>query len=282
MYGVYGERCLPERVLELEGWRCSTPVRAGNRAIRQLQLDMYGNLLDAAYMWHIHKGDIDTTEWHFMCSVVDQAVECWQEADYGIWELRSKPRHYVHSKVMVWVALDRGIRLADDHGLSCDHVAQWRATRDAVRRDIETFGVDPFRGHFVQHYDTSDVDASLLKLPLVGFIDANDERMRLTTDVIMQTLSVEQRGLLHRYRGAVDDEGVFLLCTCWLVEVLTLQNRLREAQNLFDAVLCAGNDLGLYAEEYVVERNELLGNFPQAYTHLGLISAAQRLRSALG
>jgi GH15 family glucan-1,4-alpha-glucosidase len=203
--------------------------------------------------------------------------------DSGIWELRDRPRHYVHSKVMIWVALDRGIRLVEDAGLSGEHseVDDWRRARDELRRVIDERGVRD--GHYVMHYDSDDVDASLLKLPLVDYVDADDPRMVATVDAILRDLAVPPAGLLRRFRGDRSGgsshgvEGVFLLCSFWLVEVLALQGRMDDARELFDRLAERANDLGLFAEEYDPDADEMLGNFPQAFTHLGLISAAVRL-----
>ena len=283
MYGPYGGRRLTELELDLEGWRGSRPVRVGNGAATQTQLDVYGHLLDAAHVWHVRTGTIDDDEWRFLRGVVDQAAERRQEPDAGIWEMRGTPRQFVHSKVMVWVALDRGIRLVEERGLAAAQVDRWRDARDAVRHEVETRGVDPDRGNFVQHYGATEVDASLLKLPLLGFVDARDERMRTTTDAIIDELGVPPTGFLRRYRagGDPDDhEGVFLLCSFWLVEVLALQGRIDRADHLLDTLVGVSNDLHLFSEEYDVDNGELLGNFPQAFTHLGLISAEKRLRDA--
>ncbi len=296
MYGPYGERSLPERELDLEGWRGSSPVRVGNGAATQTQLDVYGHLLGAAHLWHGRGSAIERDEWAFLTSLVDQAAARRNDADAGMWEMRGRPRHFVQSKVMIWVALDRGIRLVEEHGFAHHAYDRWRTARDTVRREIETRGVDPERGNFVQHYGTTEVDASLLTLPLVGFVDADDERMRITTDVVMEELGVGPHGFLRRYRhpksrdpksrdpeprdpDAAEPEGIFLLCSFWLVEVLALQGRSAEATTLFRALTALGNDLGLFSEEYDVGRGELLGNFPQAFTHLGLISAERRLRT---
>ena len=283
MYGPYGARRLPEIELDLAGWRGARPVRIGNAAAGQTQLDVYGHLLDAAHVWHGRDGSIDDDEWRFLSSVVDEAMAAADRPDSGIWELRDRPRHYVHSKVMIWVALDRGIRLVEDAGLSGEHseVDDWRRARDEIRREIDERGVHD--GHYVTHYDSDDVDASLLKLPLVGFVDADDPRMVATVDAIMRDLAVPPAGLLRRFRGDHDagsthgTEGVFLLCSFWLVEVLALQGRTDDARELFDRLAERANDLGLFAEEYDPDADEMLGNFPQAFTHLGLISAAVRL-----
>ncbi len=283
MYGPYGERRLTEIELDLEGWRGSTPVRVGNAAAGQRQLDVYGHLLDASLLWHTRVGDLAEDEWEFLSSVVDEALAHRDEPDSGIWEQRGPMRHHVHSKVMIWVALDRGIRLVDEHGFADGSSDRWRTARDQIRREVESRGVHPDHGHFVQHYGSTEVDASLLKLPLVGFIDACDERMLRTTQVIREQLGVGPHGLLRRRpdtdrSAATAGEGVFLLCSFWLVEVLVLQGCRAEAEQLFRDLLDVGNDLDLYAEEYDPDSGELLGNFPQAFTHLGIISAAACLR----
>jgi GH15 family glucan-1,4-alpha-glucosidase len=301
MYGAYGERRLPEVELDLAGWRGSRPVRVGNGAAKQVQLDAFGHLLEAAHLWHRRSvsdaerhrrepmvGGIDEDEWSFLRSTVDEAANRRNDPDSGIWELRGLPRHYVHSKVMVWVALDRGIRLVEDHELeaSPSQVDAWKAARDEVRSAIETRGVHPGTGAFVQAFGSTEVDASLLKLPLVGFVDANDPRLVATVEAIERDLTDGPSGFLRRFRGdhndglTSGDEGIFLLCSFWLVEVLAMQGRLRDATLLFERLLAVGNDLALFAEEYHPATGELLGNFPQAFTHLGIISAAQRLSDA--
>ncbi|MEZ5081486.1 MAG: glycoside hydrolase family 15 protein [Thermoleophilia bacterium] len=278
MFGVYGERHLPEWTVDLEGWRGAAPVRIGNGAASQTQLDMYGHLVECAVIWQQHGRPIDDDEWRFLREVVDRAVERRHEPDAGIWELRGAPRHYVHSKVMLWVAIDRGIGLVEESGFHSDSLDAWRDAREEVRQSIETNGVDPERGNFVQHYDTDEVDASLLKLPLVGFVDANDERMLATTQAIVDRLAVAPDGFLRRFdRGDDPNEGVFLLCSFWLVEVLALQGRGDEARALFDRLTRTANDLGLFAEEWSPGARAMLGNFPQAFTHLGAIAAHTRL-----
>lgn len=283
MFGPYGQRRLSEEQLDLEGWRGSKPVRIGNAASTQVQLDVYGHLLDAVHLWQERRHDIDDDEWRFLATVVDRAVDRWEQPDAGIWEMRTTPSHFVHSKVMAWVALDRGIRLVTHHGLDDVDLDRWRSIRDDIRRSVERRGVDPERGNFVQHFGTREVDASLLKLALVGFVDANDERMLATVAAIEHDLTADN-GLLRRYRstdGTVDGtrEGVFLLCSFWLVEVLVLQDRRDDASALFERVIAVANDLGLLAEQCEVSSGQLLGNFPQAFTHLGLIAADRRLRA---
>ncbi len=281
MYGPYGERRLPEIELDLSGWRGSRPVRIGNAAAGQTQLDVYGHLLDAAHLWHGRSGEVDDDEWRFLSSVVDQAMACAHLPDAGIWEQRGRPQHYVHSKVMIWVALDRGVRFVDDFGLTEAHgqVDEWRRAGERIRREIDERGVR--HGRYVMHYDSDEVDASLLKLPLVGYVAADDPRMVATVDAIVRDLAVPPTGLLRRFRrehdGSPRSEGVFLLCSFWLVEVLAMQGRDREATALFEQLVARSNDLGLFAEEYDTVADEMLGNFPQAFTHLGVISAAARL-----
>jgi GH15 family glucan-1,4-alpha-glucosidase len=283
MYGPYGERRLTEIELDLAGWRGSTPVRVGNAASRQLQLDVFGHLLDVAHTWHAHNRSIDDDEWRFLASVIDRAADLVDEPDAGIWELRGEPRHYVYSKVMLWVALDCGLALVEEYGLTSEHadVERWRTVRQQLRDTIDRCGV--VDGHFVQHFDTDEVDAALLALPLVGFVPADDPRMVETVRVVQRELTGAEDGFVRRFKpdGRSTDgraEGVFLLCSFWLVEVLALQGREREARDLFERLLDVGNDVGLYAEEFDPTQGEMLGNFPQAFTHLGLISAARRLR----
>lgn len=292
MYSIFGERRLPELELDLEGWRGSRPVRMGNAAAQQIQIDVYGHLLDAAHLWQDRSGEgIDADEWRFLASVVERAIDHREQADAGIWELRGEPQHYVHSKLMVWVALDCGVSLVEDYGVDHVDVERWRTIRDEVRTSIETEGLDATGTHFVQHFGASTVDASLLKLALMGFVEPDDPRMIATVEAIERELSCGTDGLIRRFRRgsdaeagtghglANDDEGVFLLCTFWLVEVLAMQGRIDDATALFERAIATGNDLGLYAEEFDVDLGEMVGNFPQAFTHLGLIAADARLRS---
>jgi GH15 family glucan-1,4-alpha-glucosidase len=289
MYGIFGERRLPEIELDLEGWRGSRPVRMGNAAAKQVQTDVYGHLLDAAHLWQGHADDgIDADEWRFLASVVERAIDHWDMPDAGIWELRGEPRHYVHSKLMVWVALNRGISLVENHDVDHVDLDRWKSVRDEIRTAIETHGLDPTGTHFVQHFGGTRVDASLLKLALMEFVGPDDPRMVATVEVIQRDLECGPDGFIRRFCAdadeepgtgqANDDEGVFLLCTFWLVEVLAMLGRNDEATALFERAIGTGNDLGLFAEEFDVERNEMVGNFPQAFTHLGLIVADARLR----
>jgi GH15 family glucan-1,4-alpha-glucosidase len=286
MYGPYGARRLAEFELSLSGYRGSRPVRVGNAAANQRQLDVYGHILDLAYHWSRLDVPPESDEWRFLRHVVDAAEASVDEADQGVWEIRGPAQHFVHSKVMVWVALDRGVRLVEALGRNHEDGERWRKARERLREQIETRGVDAEGGHFIQAYGSAEVDASLLKLSALGFVDPCDPRMIRTVDVIRERLAVRPHGFLRRYStatghdGLAGGEGVFLLCTFWLVDALTLQGDVSEARRLFERLLDVGNDLGLFAEEYDSRTDQLLGNFPQAFTHLGLINSAFRLRAA--
>jgi GH15 family glucan-1,4-alpha-glucosidase len=283
MYGCYGERRLPELALtHLDGYRGSRPVRMGNAAAEQRQLDVFGELLD---LWHVspHLEDaVSGDEWRFLRGLVESARALWRRPDQGLWEMRGPPKHFVHSKVMCWVALDRGIELAERHRLACD-LEGWRAAREEVRGEIERRGVDPERGCFVQSFDSRELDASLLLLPIVGFIDPGDPRMRATVVHLERELGVDGL-LLRRYRAGLEDglsgrEAYFLIASFWLVEVLAMQGRVDEAEARFRRLLELGNDVHLFAEEYLPGVGHL-GNFPQAFTHVAIIGAAQQLADA--
>jgi GH15 family glucan-1,4-alpha-glucosidase len=274
-YGVGGERRLTELVLEdLEGWRGVGPVRIGNAAAKQVQLDVYGELLDLAWRWHRRGRAPDDDYWRFLLGLVDAAAERWQEPDRGLWEVRGEPRHFVHSKVLCWAALDRGIRLAEEC-LRQAPVRRWAKVRDEIRAAVEGDGYDDRRGVFVRAFDAKDLDAALLLLPSVDFVAYDDPRMVRTVDAIREELDAGG-GLLRRYR---DDklpghEGAFVTCSFWLAECLAHQGRAQEARELFDRVSSCGNDLGLFAEEYDPGAGELLGNFPQGLSHLSHVAAA--------
>jgi GH15 family glucan-1,4-alpha-glucosidase len=291
MYGIYGQRHLPEYTVDLDGYRGSRPVRVGNAAYRQVQHDMYGQILDAADLWRRapseeERKEIDVDEWRFLRQVVERAIAVWDEPDRGIWEIRGEPQHFVHSKVMLWVALDRGIRTVEETDLGNVDLERWRGVRDAIRHAIDTKGVHPEHGYFVQTFGSTQLDASLLQLPMVGFVPADDERMVATVDAIMRELAVPPEGFLLRYRvdetddGLAGEEATFLMCSFWLVDVLAMQGRVAEATELFEKLLAVGNDLGLFAEEYDASTGQLLGNFPQAFTHLALINSAHQLACA--
>jgi GH15 family glucan-1,4-alpha-glucosidase len=278
LYAVDGKRRLTEITLDtLDGWRGSRPVRIGNGAERQFQLDMYGLVVELSWRWSEFGVQPDKDYWEFLVAIVEAAIEKYRLPDRGIWEIRSAPRHFVHSKVMCWAAVDGGIALAEKYSLVAplDH---WRAERDEIRRGIETHGVDHRRGIFVQSYGSEQVDAALLLLPGVDFVRFDDERMLRTTDVICKELMRD--GLILRYKsedGLHGPEGVFLACTFWLAECLARQGRRKAALQAFKHASTAANDVGLFAEQYAPQAKEMLGNFPQGLTHLAHISAALAL-----
>jgi len=281
-YGCYGERRLPElEVTHLDGWRGSRPVRVGNAAAHQTQLDVYGELLQAAHLWVGLEKHPDEDEWRFLSDLVEAAARRWPEPDRGLWETRGEPRHFVYSKVMCWVALDCGLRIAERIGARCDR-ERWQSVRDQIRRSVEENGVDRERGCFVQAYGSRELDASLLRLPIVGFVPVDDPRMRATLEAVREDLAVGP--LVRRYRseqagdGLPAGEGAFLMASFWLVDALAMAGRDDEAAELYRELLALGNDVGLYSEECDLETRELLGNFPQAFTHVALITAADQLR----
>jgi GH15 family glucan-1,4-alpha-glucosidase len=284
VYGVGGERHLTERTLDdLEGYRGARPVRVGNAAARQVQLDVYGELLALAWRWHRRGSSPDDDYWRFLVALVDAAAERWQEPDQGIWELRGQPRHFVHSKVMCWVALDRGLKLADEC-LRTAPTRRWTKVRDEIRTAVEQDGYDKGRGVFVQSFGSKELDAALLRLPSVDFVAYDDPRMVRTTDAIRQELG-DGNGLILRCRSpdALNGrEGAFVPCSFWLVECLAHQGQLQKARELFDRVCACGNDLGLFSEEYDGSTGELLGNFPQGLSHLSHIAAAVALAETSG
>ena len=277
MYGLGGRRRLTEVTLDLEGYRRSTPVRVGNAASEQLQLDVYGEMLDLAWRWHQRGRSPDDDYWRFLLGLVDTAAERWDEPDRGLWEIRGAPRHFVHSKVMCWAALDRGIRLAEEC-LRQAPLARWRKVRQKIADSVDGNGVDSERNCFVQAYGTSELDASLLLLPSVDFVAYDDPRMIATADAVSEAL--DDDGLLRRYRatdGLGGDEGVFVACTFWLAECLAYQGRTNLARAAYDRATATATDLELYAEEYDPRNREALGNFPQGLSHLSHIAAAVAL-----
>jgi len=281
LYGVGGERRLIEREIDtLEGYRQSRPVRVGNGAETQIQLDVYGEILDLSWRWHCRGYSPDDDYWEFLVELVNQAVRRWRKPDRGIWEMRGAPRHFVQSKVMCWAALDRGIRLAEDLERAAD-LKTWKSARAEVKQAVEEHGYDQDRGVFIQAFDHPVMDASLLLLPTVGFIAYDDERMVRTTDAIWSDL--EEGGLQRRYPhdgdGMQSREGVFLACSFWLAECLAHQGRYGQANRVFQQTLSAGNDLLLFSEEFDPQMKEMLGNFPQGLTHLSLITAAVALEN---
>jgi len=285
MYGIEGQHFLQEEVLDsLEGYRGIGPVRIGNDAFRQLQLDIYGELMDSVYLFNKYGTPISYDLWVNLRRMLNWLCEHWQQPDDGIWEVRSGRQHFVYSKMMCWVALDRGLRLADKRSFPADR-QRWLQTRDAIYEDIMARGWNPSRRAFVQAYGSQALDASVLLMPLVFFLSPTDPRMLSTLEAVQRELVSDS--LVHRYNpelspdGLEGQEGTFSLCTFWLVEALTRAGRLEEARLIFEKMLGYANHLGLYAEQ-IGPHGEALGNFPQAFTHLSLISAAYNLDRALG
>jgi GH15 family glucan-1,4-alpha-glucosidase len=295
MYGIDGRHELAEETLDhLEGYRGSKPVRIGNGAYNQLQLDIYGELMDAAYLYDKYGRQVSHDGWMWLRRMADYVVDIWDKKDEGIWEVRGSRQHFLYSKLMCWVALDRATRLARKHSLPADPV-RWLKTRDKIYEAIFEKGWSEKRGAFTQHFGSDTLDASNLIMPLTFFISPNDPRMLSTLDATLlppEEGGLTENNLVFRYNvhetddGLSGEEGSFNMCTFWLVEALARAgrhdpNRLRQARLMFEEMLGYANHLGLYAEE-TGPQGEALGNFPQAFTHLALISAAFNLDRALG
>jgi alpha,alpha-trehalase len=282
MFGIGGEHDLTERSLDhLSGWRNSRPVRIGNDAWNQRQLDVYGELLDAAHRLPDQVARLGPASRRFLADLADSAAARWMEADNGIWEIRGEPRHFLYSKLMCWVALDRAIALARRLDAS-DRVDRWKETRDQIADAIITRGWNEEVGAFTQSFGSDDLDASTLMMPIVGFIPADHPRMRATIDAIAARLS-DERGLVYRYLaadGLEGTEGTFLLCTFWLAHAHALAGELDRARAAFEAAATFANDVGLLSEEVDAGSGELLGNYPQAFSHIGLVNAAWAITEA--
>jgi alpha,alpha-trehalase len=285
MFGVGGEHDLTERTLpHLEGWRDSRPVRVGNGAWSQQQVDVYGELLGAAHQLRDHIDGMDDTAKRFLASCADAAAVRWREPDQGIWEVRGEPRHFLYSKVMCWVAVDRAIAMADLLGAE-DRVEAWKRTRDEIHQAVLEQGWSETAQAFTQSFGSDELDASNLMLSIVGFLPPTDPRILATVDAIADRLT-DERGLVYRYRteGGVDglagEEGTFLLCTFWLAEALALSGQVDRARAVFEGAARYCNDVGLLAEEVDAASGDLLGNFPQAFSHIGLVNAAWAISQA--
>ena len=288
MYGAAGERRLTEHVLPwLPGYEGSAPVRIGNAASRQLQLDVYGEIMDAMHLALDSGVEPDSAAWALERTLIEHLEQIWSEPDEGIWEVRGPRRHFTHSKVMAWVAFDRAIKIAERFGEKAP-LDRWREARARIHDQVCRQGFNTSRGVFTQYYGSTDLDASLLMLPLVGFLPADDPRMRATVAAIERDLLRD--GLLLRYPaqektrevdGLPPGEGAFLACTFWLVDAYVLTGRFDDARRLFERLLTLRNDVGLLAEEYDTATKRLAGNFPQAFSHIALVNSAHNLAGAL-
>ena len=283
MYGLAGERRLPEiELTALPGYEGSKPVRIGNAASHQIQLDVYGEVIDALWLARNHGLEAEEGVWELQRSLLEFLEGNWQRDDHGLWEVRGPPRAFTHSRVMSWVAFDRAIKTVERTRLE-GPLARWRALRREIHVDVLANGYDPVRNTFVQAYGSREIDAALLLIPQVGFLAPDDKRVLGTIDAVIEDLQVDDV-LIHRYASQdVDDglpggEGAFLICSFWLVDALALSGRVAEARRRFSDLLELRNDLGLLSEQYDVIDGRMLGNFPQAFSHVGLIDSAQTLQ----
>jgi alpha,alpha-trehalase len=288
MYGIGGEHDLSERELpHLRGWRGSTPVRVGNGAWDQTQLDVYGELLNSIHLYRENLGELHLEIQAFVADLANTAARRWQETDAGMWEMRGEPRHHLSSKVLCWTALDRAVRLAPQLGDFAD-VERWEQVRDEIRAAVLKRGWSEKRQAFAQSFDSDELDAAQLLMPILGFLPADDPQMRSTIEAIADDLTED--GLVLRYRndeglnadGLTGEEGTFVICSFWLVCCLAKAGEVERAEALFDQLVGYANDLGLLAEEIDTANGEQLGNFPQAFSHIGLITAAYEVDKARG
>jgi GH15 family glucan-1,4-alpha-glucosidase len=284
MYGVGGERRLTEFELDsLPGYEGSRPVRVGNAASEQFQLDVYGEVAAVMAAGVDLLGKIEERHWPRWRNVIEHVEGIWRDPDDGIWEARGPQRHYTYSKVMAWVVFDRGVRLAERFGLEAP-LDRWRQQRDAIHAEVCEQGYDAERRTFTQYYGSRELDASVLNIPLVGFLPGTDERVTGTIDAVWRELGRD--GFVSRYStadtddGLPGDEGQFLACSFWLVSALAFNGRVDEARTLFERLVALSNDLGLLAEEYDVAHRRQVGNFPQAFSHLTLVLAARDIAAA--
>ncbi|MFD4508982.1 glycoside hydrolase family 15 protein [Streptomyces sp. NPDC058457] len=283
MYGLAGERRLPEFELPwLPGFAGSAPVRVGNGAVDQLQLDVYGEVMDSLSLARTAGLPTKPHMWAIQCALMKFLEKVWRQPDEGLWEVRGGRRHFVHSKVLVWVAADRAVRTLEDHAEFKGDLQGWRALRDEVHREVCEKGFDPQRNTFTQYYGSRELDASLLLIPRVGFLPSDDPRVIGTVDAIRDDLG--HSGFLRRYDtdaigvdGMPGGEGAFLACSFWLADALHMTGRTDEAKELFERLVGLVNDVGLLSEEYDPETGRQLGNFPQAFSHIGLVNTALTL-----
>jgi GH15 family glucan-1,4-alpha-glucosidase len=286
MYGPAGERHLEEREIPwLAGYEDSRPVRIGNEAHRQLQLDVYGELMDVLYAAETFRLEPSADAWGMQRVLLDFLEGAWMKPDAGLWEVRGPLRHFTHSKVMAWVAFDRAVKFVERSSLP-GPVERWRALRDKICDEVCERGFSPARNAFVQSYGSDDLDAALLLLPQVGFLPASDPRIVGTVEAVQRELMLD--GLVLRYRpqrindGLPGEEGAFLACSFWLADALAMIGRRDEAKAMFEQLLELRNDLGLLAEEYDPRARRFLGNFPQAFSHVALINTANNLMPGRG
>ncbi|HWI06062.1 MAG TPA: glycoside hydrolase family 15 protein, partial [Solirubrobacteraceae bacterium] len=288
MYGIGGEHDLSERELpHLRGWRDSRPVRVGNGAWNQVQLDVYGELLNAIYLYRERIGDLHPEIQAFVADLADTAARRWPETDSGMWEMRGEPRHHLSSKVLCWTALDRAVKLAPQLG-DYAKASEWATAADEIRAAVLERGWSERQRAYAQSFDSDELDAAQLLMPILGFLPATDERMRATIEAIDRELTED--GLVLRYRsaeglnadGLSGEEGTFVICSFWLVSCLAQAGEIERAEALFDRLVGYANDLGLLAEEIDTANAEQLGNFPQAFSHIGLITAAWEIDKARG
>jgi len=282
MYGIGGERILTELELpHLEGYRGSRPVRIGNAAYDQLQLDVYGEVLETAFLWH-QNHPMTEGLWSLLASLVDWVADNWRRKDSGIWEVRAGLQHYVFSKVMCWVALDRAIKMAEQLELPAN-LDRWRRERDAIHEEVMRKGWSETKQAFVQHYDTDALDAANLQIGIVGFLPYDHPRVKSTIEATLRELTSEDQELVYRYvnpDGLPGGEGVFSICTFWLADALILSGDVERGERIFKRMLRHANHVGLYSEEIDPRTGEFLGNFPQAFTHIALINTAHFLEWA--
>ena len=283
MYGIGGEQRIPESEIgALPGYENSRPVRIGNAAAGQLQIDIYGELLDALYQSRKHGLTADDDDWRVQIELLKHLQTVWREKDEGIWEVRGEPKHFTYSKVMAWVAFDRAIKTVEEFGLKGD-VETWRKTRAAIHAEVCEKGWSKTIGAFTQSYGSDKLDASILLMPLTGFLPPNDPRIASTVQAVERTLMKD--GFIRRYitdedDGLKGDEGAFIACSFWFVDNLVLIGRRDDARAMFERLIGIATDLGFISEEYDIGAKRLVGNFPQAFSHIALINSACNLQQS--